>query len=300
MTAADARRLLDAANEAGVVHAVTFNYRGNPLVQQAREMIAGGELGAVHFIHGAYLQDWLLEADRLLVASRAREGRRKLRGRRYRIALVRSGAARHRPANRRSAGRFDDGGRHAAEAGGLDRGVRAKRRRGARGRARSAARIWRRILVRFDGGAKGTRVGRAGLRRPQERSLVRGQRAAGVAALGAGAAERAVDRPPRRARTPCCRRIRRCSAAGARAYAHLPGGHQEGVGRRVLQRDARRLRLHRRRQAIRTIRGRRPSPPSKTDIIRRASSTRCWRATARGAACGRRCTAFAPARRPLR
>lgn len=61
MTSADARRLLDAANGAGVVHAVTFNYRGNPLVQQAREMVAGGELGRLHFIHGAYLQDWLLE-----------------------------------------------------------------------------------------------------------------------------------------------------------------------------------------------------------------------------------------------
>ncbi len=62
MTAADARRLLDAADTAGVVHAVTFNYRGNPLVQHAREMIAAGELGSLHFIHGAYLQDWLLEA----------------------------------------------------------------------------------------------------------------------------------------------------------------------------------------------------------------------------------------------
>jgi predicted dehydrogenase len=41
---------------------VTFNYRGNPLVQQAREMIAAGELGPLHFIHGEYLQDWLLEA----------------------------------------------------------------------------------------------------------------------------------------------------------------------------------------------------------------------------------------------
>jgi len=61
MSAADARRLLDAANMAGIVHAVTFNYRGNPLVQQAREMIAAGELGPLHFIHGAYLQDWLLE-----------------------------------------------------------------------------------------------------------------------------------------------------------------------------------------------------------------------------------------------
>ena len=61
MNAADARRLVAAAQKAGVVHAVTFNYRGNPLVQQAREMIAGGALGQVHFIHGAYLQDWLIE-----------------------------------------------------------------------------------------------------------------------------------------------------------------------------------------------------------------------------------------------
>ena len=61
-TSADAARdLADAAARAGVVHAVTFNYRGNPLVQQAREMIAAGEIGDVHFVHGAYLQDWLLQ-----------------------------------------------------------------------------------------------------------------------------------------------------------------------------------------------------------------------------------------------
>ena len=61
VSAAEAKALLDAAERAGVVHAVTFNYRGNPLVQQARAMIAGGDLGPVHFIHGSYLQDWLLE-----------------------------------------------------------------------------------------------------------------------------------------------------------------------------------------------------------------------------------------------
>jgi predicted dehydrogenase len=60
LNAEDARSLLNAAREAGVVHAVTFNYRGNPLVQQAREMIAAGELGDTHYIHGGYLQDWLL------------------------------------------------------------------------------------------------------------------------------------------------------------------------------------------------------------------------------------------------
>jgi predicted dehydrogenase len=61
MTAPEAQRLWEAASAAGVVHAVTFNYRGNPMVQQAREMIADGELGPIHFVHGNYLQDWLLE-----------------------------------------------------------------------------------------------------------------------------------------------------------------------------------------------------------------------------------------------
>jgi predicted dehydrogenase len=56
----DARSLWNAAREAGVVHAVTFNYRGNPLVQQAREMTRAGEIGQPHFVHGGYLQDWLL------------------------------------------------------------------------------------------------------------------------------------------------------------------------------------------------------------------------------------------------
>src|SRR5438876_4409978 len=45
MTAADAQQVWKAASEAGVVHAVTFNYRGNPLVQQARAMIGAGEVG---------------------------------------------------------------------------------------------------------------------------------------------------------------------------------------------------------------------------------------------------------------
>src|SRR5439155_8838296 len=35
-TADEARCLWNAARDAGIVHAVTFNYRGNPLVQQAR------------------------------------------------------------------------------------------------------------------------------------------------------------------------------------------------------------------------------------------------------------------------
>lgn len=59
-TAAEAKALWAAAVRAGVVHAVTFNYRGNPLIHHARAMIADGELGRPHFVHGSYLQDWLL------------------------------------------------------------------------------------------------------------------------------------------------------------------------------------------------------------------------------------------------
>ena len=61
MTAAEAKKLLEQATKAGVVHAVTFNYRGNPLVQQARNMIARGDIGKPHFLVGQYLQDWLLK-----------------------------------------------------------------------------------------------------------------------------------------------------------------------------------------------------------------------------------------------
>jgi predicted dehydrogenase len=57
----EAHALWLAAREAGVVHAVTFNYRGNPMVQQARAMIAAGEAGDLHYVHGGYLQDWLLK-----------------------------------------------------------------------------------------------------------------------------------------------------------------------------------------------------------------------------------------------
>src|SRR4051812_5010211 len=61
MTAAEAKTLLDQANKAGIVHAVTFNYRGNPLVQQARNAIARGDIGTPRFLVGHYLQDWLLK-----------------------------------------------------------------------------------------------------------------------------------------------------------------------------------------------------------------------------------------------
>ena len=61
ITSSDARTVWRAAEAAEVVHAMIFNYRGNPCVQQARHMITRGELGPPHFVHGEYLQDWLLD-----------------------------------------------------------------------------------------------------------------------------------------------------------------------------------------------------------------------------------------------
>jgi predicted dehydrogenase len=59
-SAALAREMVAAARQAGVVNAITFNYRYNPLVQQARYLVRQGEIGNIHLVHGRYLQEWLL------------------------------------------------------------------------------------------------------------------------------------------------------------------------------------------------------------------------------------------------
>jgi predicted dehydrogenase len=61
LNAEEGRKLRDAAVAAKVAHVVTFNYRGNPLVQQARGMVARGETGPVSFVRGYYLQDWMID-----------------------------------------------------------------------------------------------------------------------------------------------------------------------------------------------------------------------------------------------
>ena len=63
MDTGETRALVDLAEETDVVTAVAFNYRHFPLVQQARSMLAGGELGSPHLVSGGYVQDWLLRAE---------------------------------------------------------------------------------------------------------------------------------------------------------------------------------------------------------------------------------------------
>lgn len=59
-TAGEAREMTEAAHAARVVNAVTFNYRYNPVVQQARVLIRRGDVGQIRFVHGHYMQEWLL------------------------------------------------------------------------------------------------------------------------------------------------------------------------------------------------------------------------------------------------
>ena len=60
MTSEESADLVRLARERGVVTAINFNYRGYPLVQQARGMVQRGDLGELFLVHGHYLQDWLL------------------------------------------------------------------------------------------------------------------------------------------------------------------------------------------------------------------------------------------------
>lgn len=60
-TLPEARRLAKAAQASGVVFVLTHNYTGYPMVRQAREMVASGDLGEIRVVQVEYAQDWLSE-----------------------------------------------------------------------------------------------------------------------------------------------------------------------------------------------------------------------------------------------
>ena len=62
-SAADASRMCVLAEARGLVGAVPFVNRFHPMAREARALLTGGSYGAVHTIHGSYLQDWLLDPD---------------------------------------------------------------------------------------------------------------------------------------------------------------------------------------------------------------------------------------------
>ena len=58
-TVEDALDLVQAVRRSGLVFGLTHNYTGYPLVRQAREMVAAGELGPIRVVQVEYVQDWL-------------------------------------------------------------------------------------------------------------------------------------------------------------------------------------------------------------------------------------------------
>ena len=59
---ADAKQLVDAAVEQGLVGAVPFVYRYHPMVREARARISRGDIGELLTLDCSYLQDWMLNS----------------------------------------------------------------------------------------------------------------------------------------------------------------------------------------------------------------------------------------------
>lgn len=66
-TSEQAKAMLDAVNEAGVMHAIYFNYRKAPAVFLAKKLIDDGVLGKIYHWRGVYLQDWIKDPNFPLV-----------------------------------------------------------------------------------------------------------------------------------------------------------------------------------------------------------------------------------------
>jgi predicted dehydrogenase len=75
-TVAEAERMLDAVERAGVVHMLCHNYRRLPAVALAKRILDEGRLGRIHHFRGTYLQDWIVDpaSPRVWRLERARAG----------------------------------------------------------------------------------------------------------------------------------------------------------------------------------------------------------------------------------
>ncbi len=88
MTPDEARELVALAEQAGVVHGVSFVYRQFAMVRQAASMMRAGSIRRIFAAHGSYLQDWmLLETGLQLVGWMRPWAVRRARGG-YRFVLV--------------------------------------------------------------------------------------------------------------------------------------------------------------------------------------------------------------------
>lgn len=61
LTSAQAKKMAEAADKAGVVHYLNHNYRRAPAVTLAKQLIDEDKLGNIYHWRGAYLQDWITD-----------------------------------------------------------------------------------------------------------------------------------------------------------------------------------------------------------------------------------------------
>ncbi|NAZ38024.1 Gfo/Idh/MocA family oxidoreductase [Rubellimicrobium sp. CFH 75288] len=61
-TTEQAEAIAAAVRESGAPFVLTHNYTGYPLIRQAREMVANGDLGTIRLVQAEYAQDWLTES----------------------------------------------------------------------------------------------------------------------------------------------------------------------------------------------------------------------------------------------
>lgn len=57
----EAKELVEIAKRNNVVNAITFNLGFYPMIREAKEIIARGELGKINLVFGRYMQDWLVK-----------------------------------------------------------------------------------------------------------------------------------------------------------------------------------------------------------------------------------------------
>lgn len=136
-TVKEAEELAALVEKTGKLFVLTYNYTGYPMVRQAREMVAKGELGEIRLVQAEYPQDWLTEPAE-------RSGSKQAE---WRTDPARSGAG----------GAIGDIGTHAYNLAGFVTGLKAERLL-----AQLTSFVEGRpldddvqILLRYEGGARG-------------------------------------------------------------------------------------------------------------------------------------------------
>ncbi len=206
----EARKLVALAKETKLRNCTSHNLRYYPMVQQMRRMREAGDLGEILVLQGTYSQDWLLydtdwnwRIDSQIQWTVALHGG-------YRLALVRHGRARDRPAHHFPVRRPADLPQDAQAAQGSDRDVRRKDAEAGRlrGSADRHGGFRRRDFPHGRPHARGLHR-KPGIGGPEEPAEHRDLRQQVQRGLGPGTARRAVDREPQHEQPDPRSRIRR-------------------------------------------------------------------------------------------